>query len=369
MIGSEGYADNFELLNSYLDAFCAANPGSTAQLVEDPITHVFFSLLLISAQSYRIVQYAGRTYFCLDAGHGNCQGYRCKIYILVGTDGEHRNIPLAMGIYPEETIDGYSHFLQAVMGHMAGIYVGGMGALININSSVICTDRCRSFSPAITAVIPLAHHIYDVRHIQENIKEKALLNKGHTSNIWTCHRATSKEEFDIAMGEWKLLNAPAAEYANKIPHLFWTTYPVVAEAVPYMIFSFTGSQAVEQEMARFKRLKIRHALPLKSVQRYVNLFAELVDGGIANAAALRNNTGKKLTDFATLAFGQALSASYYKAKELVGPRLYGPVKTYEICHVEDGPVRTVQWPVSLDEAKSCNCQEAKLTGLPHDVLL
>ncbi|KAJ1396367.1 hypothetical protein B484DRAFT_438852, partial [Ochromonadaceae sp. CCMP2298] len=91
----------------------------------------------------------------------------------------------------------------------------------------------------------------------------------------------------------------------------------------------------------------------------------LVDGGIANAAALRNNTGKKLTDFATLAFGQALSASYqYKAKELVGPRLYGPVKTYEICHLKGGPVRTVQWPVSLDEAKSCNCHEAKFTGLP-----
>jgi hypothetical protein len=240
-----------------------------------------------------------------------------------------------------------------------------MKALINIYSSVICTDRCRSFSPAITAVIPLAHHRYDVRHIQENIKEKALLNKGPSSNIWTCHRATSKEEFDIAMDEWKLLNAPAAEYANEIPHHFWTTYPVVAEAVPYMLFSFTGSQAVEQEMARFKRLKIRHALPLKSVQRYVNLFAELVDGGIANAAALRNNTGKKLTDFATLAFGQALSASYqYKAKELVGPRLYGPVKTYEISNAEGGPVRTVQWPVSLDEAKSCNCHEAKLTGLP-----
>jgi hypothetical protein len=111
MLATDGYAED---LRSYMEAFCAVNPGSTMQVIEDPVMHVFQSLLLIPAQSYRIAQYAGRTYYCLDAGHTNCQGWRGKIYILVGTDGEHRNIPLAMGIYPEETIDGYTDFLQAV---------------------------------------------------------------------------------------------------------------------------------------------------------------------------------------------------------------------------------------------------------------
>jgi hypothetical protein len=355
-----------------MDAFCKCNPGSTMQLREDPITHVFESLVFIPAQSYLIMQYAGRTWVSLDAGHTCCKGWRCKIYILVGSDGEHKNIPLAMGIYKEETIEGYSDFLRAVKGHMSGVFVGGLAPLLNQYSTVICTDRCLSFCPAITAELPLAHHRYDVRHIQQNIKDKPLLNRGPSSNIWACHRATSKDEFDLHMVDWMKVNEPGATYANGILHEFWCTYPAVEAAIPYYTFSFTGSQAVEQEMARFLKLKIRHQLPLKAIKNYVKLFSRIIDERLVQVNKLRMNTAKRLTDYATLKVGEALGSSYqFKARELVGPRLYGPHKTYEVefASYEGGPCRTVVWPISLAEVKTCTCHEPRLEGLPCRHLL
>jgi hypothetical protein len=256
---AEGYAEGFSLLLSYLQALAAANPGTTFNVKQDPITNIFESMTLILAQAGDFIRYAGRTYYCLDAGHTNCKGWYGKIFILVATDGEHKNVPIGIGIYSEESGDNYTDFLEIVKSHMGG----WVGQMLNHPTTVICTDRHKSFCPAIRASLSRAHHRYDVRHIEENIKKNGALNRGPTSYIWACHRATTRAEYEGHLAAWSAVNEPAATYADAIiPHASWVSYTTVENTVhPHMLFSFTGSQSVEQEMSRFLQLKIRHQLP------------------------------------------------------------------------------------------------------------
>jgi hypothetical protein len=49
--------------------------------------------------------------------------------------------------------------------------------VLNHPSTVICTHRHKSFCPVIRISLSRAHHRYDVRHIEENFKGNAALNR------------------------------------------------------------------------------------------------------------------------------------------------------------------------------------------------
>jgi hypothetical protein len=216
----------------------------------------------------------------MDACFIKCMGWTFKISMLILTNGNNKDIPIAFGMFDEETIKNYVAFLLAVM----SLYGCWMGEFLNRPTTVIVTDRHASLTSACAQALPLARHRYDVRHIHENIKANPLLNKGDTGIIWKLHKAITKKEFNDLFVEWYKTNPAAAAYAAEIPSAIWATYTAKEEPNPFYLIRLIGQQAAEQEMSRLKKLEVRHQLPLHAVANFCAMFAGIIDERIEECA-------------------------------------------------------------------------------------
>jgi hypothetical protein len=357
MQATAGYEAGFTLVKAFLDAFEASNDGTKTSFQVDE-AGVFQSLVVVPGQALDIVRYSARPWFETDATHNLCQRWSFKIYILTVTDGNNKNIPIAFGMYAEETIVNYCDFFETVK----SVGGGALGELLNRPTVVIATDRHSSLPAACAQSLLLARRRFDVRHIHENIKANCLLNRGPTGNLWQCHKATTKVEFDAAMAAWSVVNAPAAKYAAEIPAETWATYTVLEGPNPFYTFGLTGQQAAEQEMARLLKAGVRHQLPLHALANYINLFASVIDDRIKECYIGEAAQHRDLTIFADMALSQILhKAPEYKIKRCLGN------KKYEVQHHEAKAgigIRTVNWGEC-----TCTCNRMLLTGLPCEHLV
>jgi hypothetical protein len=289
----------------------------------------------------------------MDACFIKCMGWTFKISMLILTNGNNKDIPIAFGMFDEETIKNYVAFLLAVM----SLYGCWMGEFLNRPTTVIVTDRHASLTSACAQALPLARHRYDVRHIHENIKANPLLNKGDTGIIWKLHKAITKKEFNDLFVEWYKTNPAAAAYAAEIPSAIWATYTAKEEPNPFYLIRLIGQQAAEQEMSRLKKLEVRHQLPLHAVANFCSMFAGIIDERIADCAKYKDDPKKLLTIYADQKLCQIVqSVQPYKITRDLG------AKMYEVQHERAKPgigVRLVNWA-----EKTCSCLRMQLEGLP-----
>jgi hypothetical protein len=346
----DGFKQGFTGVRHLLQAFQDENPGCIFKIEVDDEDR-FTCLVLVPAQAFDIVRNSARTYFALDAGFSLYKAWKGLIFVLVWSDGNNCNIPIAIGIYNSESFLNYSHFLKTIMS--AGN--GDLGSLMNRPFTVVCTDRARAFEPAMKVCLPLAHHRYDVFHIIQNMHDKGW--KNCDIHMLNCHKAVSRGDFDICWAAWKKAHSPSATYAYKIDHTKWTTYTAVSPA-PFRLFRLTGSQAVESEMSRMKRLNVRHELPLKAMNNFINFYADLISKQRASCDKMEA-ARSDLTQHANMVTRENFDeARNFDVRHTGG-------HTYEVTRRgQNQRHRKVQWGVKL-----CSCEKTALEGIPCEHLI
>jgi hypothetical protein len=301
------------------------------------------------------VKYSAVSYYCLDSGHSLCKHWKTKVFIFEITDGNNKIMPIAMGLFPEESSANLTSFMKAIM----GINGGALGELINRTTSVICTDRAKCMRPVMQAMLPLAQHRHDAWHILKNIHDNGF--KSEIGYLLNCQRATIEDLFKKAMNEWRKVYPEAAAYALAIPHEDWTYYTAVDYPNSFYLFGRTGSQAVEQEMGRLKTagVAVRHQLPFTAVFNFIDYFARLVDERKKSCTAMLARTTILTTHADMYCSEQIGLACGYRVR--VENLLRGE---FEVKSKANKLSRRMVIFLSATGTFGCSCSEDRLRGLP-----
>jgi hypothetical protein len=168
----DGYHDGFTKVRDVLDAIVAAHIGTVYKLTRDD-NKVFQSLVVVPAQSRKIVLYSAQDCYGVDGGHSDTkQGYKAHILILEATDSNNISVPVAFGIYHSESGDNFSDFLSVCISTFAATVDGVEGKQLNRRDVVIVSYRGTAIPPALRACLPLAYHRYDQWHIMKNVHDR-----------------------------------------------------------------------------------------------------------------------------------------------------------------------------------------------------
>jgi hypothetical protein len=282
----------FNGVQDWLDQFKLLNPGSVTDFKRDA-KKTIVSCMVSHSVVLDVLKHSALKVFSLDAGFSHVKGWRGQIFVLEMTDGDYKNMPVAIGLYGVESAANYIDFIQQIM----RIGDGEMGKLLNSPDVTIFTDRHASFKPALRQIVPLSYHMNDVRHILSNMNDNSAINRyGNTGMIWGIARAATEQLFRQKLQELRLVNVAAAEYLDGIPPESWAFYTV--EVRHGVIYGKNSSNDVEGEMSRLNLFKVRHELPVQALHNYGMLISEIVGKRVVEAHNLQVNEHHKLTAYA-----------------------------------------------------------------------
>jgi hypothetical protein len=273
----------FSGIDSWLKLFEAGNPGSVTSFIRDE-NGVFVSCMLSHSSAIDILKNSAYSVCYLDAGFTHVKGWRGQILVFEGTDGDHGNIPFAIGLYGVESAANYTHFLTEIM----KMGDGHMGEIMNSPTMTIFTDRHKAFVPALTNVMGEANHMFDLLHIVRNMLDKGILSKDTGSDlVWSIGKARTKATFNAKLSELQALNLKAFTYLDAIPHEKWAFY--IAAERGMVLWGKFGSNDVESEMNRLKLAKVRHSLPLHALINFARLITDLLSKRSRKVVDLQQN--------------------------------------------------------------------------------
>jgi len=182
---SGNYAETYKQLVPFLDAFVAANPGSTA-VAEAHSDGSFRRALLIPghliAASCKNLRLAG-----VDGAHSHHLIYHGKQLLYVGVDGNGKTVTLACALVEGETGDDYNWFFS---------HIQAAGLLWDVP---IFADRSSGLLSSVEST--WLHLMHGTIHILRNIyhKFKRYFRKLHDSDIYKLQAATTGDAYERQM--------------------------------------------------------------------------------------------------------------------------------------------------------------------------
>jgi cytochrome c553 len=209
MYGDE--AESFAKFPAYAERFQAADPDNYCKIKKHKETGNF-QAAFFAPVGLRHAHMSMRSFIGIDGTHTGSR-FRMTLLIAGGIDANGETLPLAWALVPIECSSWWSWFMK----HLKQAF-----NLLKAKGFIIMSDREKGLPGVLDEVLPDAVQGYCCQHIADNVQTKFGIT--YRPLFWTCARAKTKAEFDLAFKAIWDLSVNAATYINTIPHKFWTRY-------------------------------------------------------------------------------------------------------------------------------------------------
>ncbi|XP_025684790.1 uncharacterized protein [Arachis hypogaea] len=210
--GSE--REQYTELRDYLNQILLSNPGSTVNLDTTPMPDSLPLLkrVYISFEACKKGFVLGcRPFIGLDGTF--LKGfYGGQLLTAIGQDVNNQIFSIAYVVVDSETRDNWKWFLEHLHNDLGNYKVHGWNFI---------SDQQKGLIPAMQQVMPGVHHHFCAMHIWNNFT-KRWKDKKLKGAVWECCRATTTQEFKVAMLRLQWINTGAWEYLNKLDPKQWT---------------------------------------------------------------------------------------------------------------------------------------------------
>ena len=231
-------------LPSFLEQFRLKNPGSVIGHDYDGNTRRFQRACLIPGQLATAASRCQRI-LGLDGGHMKTDDFDGLQLLLVGRDGNYKNVTIAAALIRSESKEDFVWFLTKL---------GNAG--VNLNVPIFC-DRAPGLAAAGKALalklINCAVHIY------RNTLLVSGFNKSHKDLFYQLQSAETKEMYESTLAIIAITAGNrAATYLKNIDPTTWALHPHLHTVA---LYGWRSTNFIESEMAATKETGLRSKPP------------------------------------------------------------------------------------------------------------
>ena len=209
MYGDE--AESFAKFLAYVERFQAANLDNYCIIAKQKDTGHFQAAFFASV-GLRHAHLSMWDFIGINGTHTGSR-FRMTLLIVGGVDASDETLPLAWAFVPIECSDWWRWFIKHLKRAFNNLETKGF---------IVMSDREKGLPGVLDEVLLDMVQAYCCQHIVDNVKAKFGIT--YRPLFWTCARAKSKSEFDIAFKAIWDQSVKAASYINAIPHRFWARY-------------------------------------------------------------------------------------------------------------------------------------------------
>lgn len=229
--GMQATDDAYKKIPSYLRRFADMNPGTTTSVETDSDGR--FVRLLVAVKVFWSAASARQRVLGIDCAHSKCPTYSGVQMLLVGRDGEMRNVILAFALVPAEDLESYRWFFSQLRN--AGLEFGA--------TPIFCDRHPALLSVADAYGLELR---YCTLHIIRNLLSRfAKFNHRHKNLVWQIQGAESVDEYSSRL-TWlgTEVGEDVQRYIADIPPARWCVH---ANLRVTPLFGWRTSNFVESE--------------------------------------------------------------------------------------------------------------------------
>lgn len=286
-LSSDAVVTSYQKMPSLLQKFAELNPGSIAIVERDRERR--FLRALVAAKAFVDATPAMQRVFGVDCAHSKCLAYSGVQMLLVGRDGDMRNVTLAFALVPAEDYESYYWFFTTLRA------VG----LDLTETPVFCDRHVALLSVAETMGLKLR---YCTLHIIRNVLSKfQRFTHRHKNLIWQIQSAKTAEDY-LSRLSWLgvEVGGEVMQYVKDIAVERWCVHANIGVA---QLYGWRTSNFVESAFGTQLVKGIRSLYPFAFVE---TMCGTLVDECYLRSqnAAKWNSDGLRVTPAATQMYDQ-----------------------------------------------------------------
>lgn len=203
-------------------------------LMQYPNGRVFYTVGVMG----QVVEKGCITVVQMDGAHMKHRKYNGCLFVLEGSDGDGKNVILAVALAPKENGENYDWFV-------GNCKLSGLGGWLGRQGQAVITDRHKGIPAAVSTYLPNCMQINCMRHIIINMRTTC--GAFNESEVWALRGSATKELFEKKLAALSRKSPRAADYLSKVPVFKWVLY-----AVNVALYGHRTSNRVESENSRLK---------------------------------------------------------------------------------------------------------------------
>jgi hypothetical protein len=172
----------------------------------------------------------------MDGAHSKHTKYNGCLFVLEGSDGDGKNVILAVALAPKESEENYDWFV-------GNCKASGLGEWLDRPGQAMITDRHKGIPGAVSTYLPKCTQINCMRHMINNMRTKC--GVFNDAEVWKLRDSQTKELFEKRLAALRGRSPKAADYLSKVPLFKWALYAVSAA-----LYGHRTSNRVESENSR-----------------------------------------------------------------------------------------------------------------------
>lgn len=317
-------------LPSFLQLFAEKNPGSVAAHDYDQITGKFQRACLVHGGIAKAVNQCQRL-LGVDGGHMKTDAFDGIQLLVVGRDGNFKNVTVAAALVASESRDDFVWFFGKLM-----------EAGVDLTVPVFC-DRALGLAAAAREL-----HLTLMNcsiHIYRNTLLVKGFNRSHRDVFYQLQAAETEEAYNMVLEIIRMtVSHEAAAYLRAIDPASWALWPHLHTLA---LYGWRSSNFVESEMAATKETGLRHKNPFDYFEAIV---VEIMEDTVARSALVDKwvAKGQLITEGAMKKFKTQVDVmGEYKC-------LPSHTDMVFVHHLGLGPPRRRRVSLRVDEP-SCTC--------------
>ncbi|KAE8962058.1 hypothetical protein PR001_g29834 [Phytophthora rubi] len=330
--------DSFSKLHSLVEVWRAKNPTSIAECefnAEGGFVRVFISHPYAARYSTDGQRVGG-----VDGAFLRHGKYKNIHMILVGRDGNSKNMILAIALCAKEDGDNCEWFFRSCL--RAGV---------KINAMPLFSDRGSGIMSALET-LSITTLRYCTRHILNNIRDnfKGRIPPDLTAVVYRIQGAQSFEEYDGILKTIELTHADIGAYIRNIKPDNWVLYTALRTC---RLYGWRTTNFVESQNAA--GVGPRHMLPFQFLDFYMTKFMKDACENREKLAQAWQDAGHRITEYARKTIDLASEeAAFCAVDQSQGGHLY-------VYDTRNNPV--IRREVNID-ARICSCTVYDQYGIP-----
>ncbi|KAL7591506.1 hypothetical protein Lser_V15G32242 [Lactuca serriola] len=234
--------ESFSKLPIYFHSLKKHNPSTVAYIKTDSDDRFEYCFFAIGC-AIRAFRECCRKVIIMDGAHLKGK-YKGTILHAVTMDGNNQILPIGYGIFPKETTDSWTWFLEKLhecIGDVEGL--------------TMVTDKAPAIAVSIQNVFPNAQHGLCGFHLIGNIVHTFGKNKKNSNFVLEAGKslqipAYKTTEFEFYWGRLRNIRDDVATHLSQIPHEKWTRAYCPTTRYDYMTSNTAESMNVVSNKAR-----------------------------------------------------------------------------------------------------------------------
>ena len=166
-----------------------------------------------------------RRFICLDGAHMKDER-ELILLILTTLDSNENVLPLIWGYAKSESLDSWIHFLTGFKEHFLDTITDDVRRE-SFQHLICVSDRGKGLVPAVTQVLPKAHHYHCTQHLAANVGNE--FGKEIEKLFRAACQVESPRQFKVHLDKIEGLSAQACQYVDQISarHYAFSAAPLV----------------------------------------------------------------------------------------------------------------------------------------------